>query len=216
MGKSDRKTLKNNIEISKSLSYILRHGALELGLNIDEGGWVSIEEILSLKQLKHVSLEQIEKIVEENDKKRFELENFKIRAVQGHSKYVGEKINEEELLEEIIEPLEKCIHGTTKNAWELIKNSGLNKMNRMHIHFSIGEPDDENVISGMRNSSQILIYIDMEKAMKNGIKFYKSKNNVILTSEIITPDFFKKVVMIRQKSKSDKYAQLFENILIGK
>jgi len=34
----------------------------------------------------------------------------------------------------------------------------------------------------MRAKSEILIHIDMAKAMGDGIKFYRSSNNVILTS----------------------------------
>jgi len=34
----------------------------------------------------------------------------------------------------------------------------------------------------MRAKSEILIHIDMAKAMGAGIKFYRSSNNVILTS----------------------------------
>lgn len=34
----------------------------------------------------------------------------------------------------------------------------------------------------MRAKSDILIHIDMERAMGAGIKFYRSSNNVILTS----------------------------------
>ena len=39
-----------------------------------------------------------------------------------------------------------------------------------------------NCSAGMRAKSEILIHIDMAKAMGAGIKFYRSSNNVILTS----------------------------------
>jgi len=57
-------------------------------------------------------------------------------------------------------------------------------MNRNHIHFSVGKPGENEVISGMRNTSEVLIYIDTEKAMNDNIKFYRSSNNVILTEGI--------------------------------
>ncbi len=62
------------------------------------------------------------------------------------------------------------IHGTYLKAWNLIKQSGLSRMNRIHIHFAPGEPGDEGVISGMRNSAQIYIYVDISKAI-SGIEF---------------------------------------------
>ena len=39
-------------------------------------------------------------------------------------------------------------------------------MNRTHIHFAPGLPKESGVISGMRASAQVYIYIDMEKALK--------------------------------------------------
>jgi len=55
--------------------------------------------------------------------------------------------------------------------WNTIRYDGLRKLKRNHIHFSIGKPDDNEVISGMRYSAEVLIYIDVENAMNDGIKF---------------------------------------------
>lgn len=65
-------------------------------------------------------------------------------------------------------------------AWKEIKNSGLNRMKRNHIHFAAGYKKD--VISGMRGNCDVFIEIDMGKAMNDGIVFYMSENEVILTS----------------------------------
>jgi 2'-phosphotransferase len=69
-------------------------------------------------------------------------------------------------------------------------------MGRNHIHFACGYPDSNQVISGMRKTCDIYIEINIEKAMKDGIKFYVSKNNVILSSGlegVIEPIYFLKV-----------------------
>jgi 2'-phosphotransferase len=86
-------------------------------------------------------------------------------------------------------------------------------MKRNHIHLAQGVAG-ENVISGlsiisnptrqilkiptgMRNSSQILIFINVRKALDAGIKFFFSDNGVILTEGnglgILGPDFFLRV-----------------------
>ena len=74
------------------------------------------------------------------------------------------------------------VHGTTAHAWPMIKNTGLNKMGRNHIHFAIGLPKDAGVISGMRASSAVLIELDLAKVLAAGnIPMYISTNNVILS-----------------------------------
>ena len=61
-----------------------------------------------------------------------------------------------------------------------------------------GMPNEKGVISGMRSSCNVLIFVDVEKAVAAGIKFYLSANNVILSpgnrSGCIPAEFFKKVV----------------------
>ena len=63
----------------------------------------------------------------------------------------------------------------------------------------------EGVISGMRSSAQLLVYVDAAKAMQQGVVFYVSANKVILTPGIgpegaVPPDCFKEVVDARTGS----------------
>lgn len=44
-------------------------------------------------------------------------------------------------------------------------------MNRTHIHFAEDFPDSDRVISGMRNSCQIAIYVNVKEALK-GFKIF--------------------------------------------
>lgn len=42
-----------------------------------------------------------------------------------------------------------CVHGTYKQNLELILQSGLKRMQRLHVHFANCLPTDGEVISGM-------------------------------------------------------------------
>jgi len=57
-------------------------------------------------------------------------------------------------------------------------------MSRTHIHLAQGLPGDSGVISGMRRSAQVLVYIDIRKAQQLGCRFFVSSNGVILTEGI--------------------------------
>lgn len=62
-------------------------------------------------------------------------------------------------------------------------------------------PDDKPapaVLSGMRNSSTILIYVSLKKALEAGIKFWMSENGVVLSEGdaekgLVGTNFFEKV-----------------------
>ena len=70
-----------------------------------------------------------------------------------------------------------------------IKKTGLNKMSRTHIHFA----SKPNAISGFRGSSNVLVHVNMYLAMADGIKFYMSDNEVILSEGPIDPKYFSRV-----------------------
>ena len=44
------------MRLSKKLSYVLRHGATELGINISKDGFVSVSEILRHNDFKSLKL----------------------------------------------------------------------------------------------------------------------------------------------------------------
>lgn len=95
---------REDIRISKKLSYFLRHGAVEHGIKIQPDGFVYLHELLKKGKIK-ATVDRIKRIVENNDKKRFEIvtEDFgtneiKIRAVQGHTLRM---IDQEKLLQRI-------------------------------------------------------------------------------------------------------------------
>ncbi|KAG8923431.1 hypothetical protein FRC01_012767 [Tulasnella sp. 417] len=118
-----------------------------------------------------------------------------IRANQGHSLKVEElELTPVTSAAEI--PI--AVHGTDMSAWNHIKNEGLSKMARNHIHMAKGLSDDQTVISGMRKNSTVFIYVNAEAAMAEGILFSTSANGVILSpgndKGFIPPHLFQRVI----------------------
>lgn len=201
-----KKELEFYIKLSKSLSWVLRHKATKLGLEIDSAGYILVEDILKLKQFSGYVIEDVEYVVITNDKQRFsmyedEYGDYYIRANQGHSNQVAKHINQDELLTKLDKPLDIVVHGTTYEAYPKIKTSGLKKMGRSHIHFAISDDfiKGNQQQSGIRRNCDLLIYLDMEAAMADGIDFYMSDNKVVLSEGVgeeglISHKYFKKVI----------------------
>jgi len=194
----------STVQISKTMSWVLRHGLNELNLTPDELGRIPLNTLLNLNQMKEVGATKslVVNIVNSSDKQRFRLETVNrvemIGANQGHSKDIGNKINNDKLMERITKPFDLCVHGTYSNIIDEIKKTGLKTMNRTHVHFATGYPDNKKVISGARSNTNAFIELDMEKAMGDGMIFYLSSNGVILTDGlggIIDPKYFKNIVL---------------------
>lgn len=119
--------------LSKYLSKILRHAPGEIGLTLEPGGWVSIEELIAAAGRARMAFtrEELDEIVQTSDKQRFAYDEsgMKIRANQGHT-------TEVELQFERADPPALLYHGTPERNVEAIQRDGLQKMARHHVHLS--------------------------------------------------------------------------------
>lgn len=180
--------------ISRFMSFLLRHGLNERSIKCDTEGYILLNELMKQPEMKGITSEMIHHIVDVNDKKRYAIKTENgvdyIRANQGHSKNIGDNIDDDSALTKIITALPLCVHGTNNDAWKDIQKVGLSPMNRKHVHLATGLANDTTVVSGMRKSANVIIHIDMEKAMDRGKTFYMSSNGVVLTSDTLEPDLF--------------------------
>jgi len=55
----------------------------------------------------------------------------------------------------------QIIHGTYHEPLPLIMKSGLCRMTRNGVHMAIGLPDNKAVISGMRNTSEVIVEVNV-------------------------------------------------------
>ncbi|KAF2890284.1 hypothetical protein ILUMI_15888 [Ignelater luminosus] len=173
---------KHDIWISKTLSGLLRHRAIKEGLTISSEGFVPIAQILNNRYLKSkCTIDDIKRIVVNNDKQRFTLRTtetgeLEIRANQGHS--IPNLDNLELTPITNANQVENVIHGTYFKFWNSIKTQGLYRGKRNHIHFASGLLGNTNVISGIRKTVEIYIYIDLQKALSSGFLFFLSTNGL--------------------------------------
>ncbi len=173
--------------VSKSLSYVLRHRPDSVGLQLGDGGWASVDELLSAFERTGwtLSRELLETIVAESDKQRFELskDRLSIRARQGHSVKV-------DLGYEPATPPDVLYHGTAEKNLESIFRIGLIKGCRHHVHMSTNR--DTMVQVAMRHGKPALLIIDAKSMFANGHEFFVTGNHVWLT-EHVPPEHLEKI-----------------------
>lgn len=169
-------TPKKQKELSKHLSYVLRHKPDAIGITLDQNGWTSVDELIA-KSPKQFTPEILKLIVENNDKKRFILseDGNRIRANQGHSVKV-------DLALEATSPPDFLFHGTATRFLDPILRDGLKKMNRHHVHL----PADLETASkvGKRHGKLVILTVDAKAMQDEGHIFFKSENGVWLTDSV--------------------------------
>ena len=79
-------------------------------------------------------------------------------------------------------------------------------MTRNHIHFAKGLPGADGVISGIRDTCEVYIYVNVKKCLETGIPFFESTNGVLLSpgndKGLIPLSMFDKVVSRIDAEKS--------------
>ena len=123
---------KRHAEISKLLSFVLRHQPEAIGLTLDVEGWANIQELIvaAANNGKLLDLNLIQAVVTTSDKKRFAIseDGLRIRAAQGHSTESVD-INHIEKV-----PPEFLYHGTATRFIESIRNPVVLKIKALLMH----------------------------------------------------------------------------------
>ncbi len=167
-------------ELSKEISYALRHAPWEYELEMDEEGWVPVEQLLDALhrtgKWRSICESDLNDMIEQSEKKRHELKKGKIRAFYGHS--VPMKILKEEKM-----PPDVLYHGTVRRFLRSISENGLLPKSRQYVHLSQDIETAENV--GKRHDNQpCILVIDAKRAWNEGIKFYLGNEKVWLADAI--------------------------------
>ncbi|UOQ96583.1 RNA 2'-phosphotransferase [Hymenobacter sp. 5317J-9] len=170
---------KQTTRLSKFLSLHLRHRPEAIGLKLQAGGWVSVDELLAACAAKGVpiSRDELQEIVARNDKQRFAFDEAgtRIRAQQGHSVAVDLQLRP-------ATPPAVLYHGTAPAALPAIRRDGLQKMSRHHVHLS---PDVETARRvGARRGQPHILTVDAAAMHAAGAVFYESGNGVWLVDAV--------------------------------
>lgn len=181
---------KKLIDISKTISYALRHKPEEFSLKLDKEGWVNFDvfckALAEHKPATYIDKEIIEKIIAESEKKRFELVDGKIRATYGHS--ISTKIKFKESV-----PPDILFHGTSHAAYKQICKEGLKPMNRQYVHLSVDIATAKKV--GMRHDKNpVILTVDAAKMHSDGMKFFHSANDGTWMCEKVPSKYIIKIV----------------------
>lgn len=171
----------NLVELSKEISYALRHAPWEFELELDEQGFVPIAQLLhalneSGTYEREVTQADLEQIIANSEKKRHEIVGDKIRALYGHT--VPQIIKKELGI-----PPAVLYHGTTHRALPQILQDGLKPMQRQYVHLSI-DVETATRVGKRRDLEPVILKIDTEAAQKAGIQFYIGNAKVWLCNRV--------------------------------
>lgn len=171
--------------ISRSMSFYLRHKPEELKITLNKNGFTDVNILIEKLE---ITTEELDWIVENNSKKRFEFNNDKtlIRASQGHSNNIDVNIEDYKKVTNI----DILYHGTSKDLEQKLRTEGISKMNRTHVHLS-GNLETAKNVGNRKSKDVVILIINAKQMIEDNIDIFISNNGVYLT-EFVEPKYIKK------------------------
>ncbi len=167
--------------LSRILAGILRHFPEKFGLMMDGRGWVDISELIKAIGTERSGFSwlkpyHIEALVETDPRERYQIDGGMIRAKYGHSIDVN--------LDDLpLANLKEYFYPVTEEEREIILEGGIHPVDRRKVHLSTSL--EKAVEAGrVRTDNPVILRIDGEKAMRDGVKIYRASRDVCITDNI--------------------------------
>ncbi|MEU8382392.1 RNA 2'-phosphotransferase [Streptosporangium sp. NPDC048865] len=168
---------KRLVRVSKYLSKHLRHQPERIGLVLDPHGWADVDTLLAAAARNGFAItrDELAQVVAGNDKRRFTVEDDRIRANQGHTIGVDLDLSP-------AEPPEVLFHGTVEAYVGAIRVEGLRPMARHAVHLS---SDRETAVRvGARRGRPVVLVVRSGEMHRAGHEFRISANGVWLAAHV--------------------------------
>lgn len=177
----------NYIELSKQMSFALRHRPDLFGLTLAKDGSVLLKDLIAALNVfgsfdETITEEDIRKAMLASNKKRHAIEGERIRALYGHSAPL-------DIIYEEVFPPDVLFHGTSEKASVRIQNEGLKSMGRLKVCLTISKKT-ALAMGRRKDPHPVLLQIDAKAAYQAGVRFYKG-SETIFQSDTIPPRFIK-------------------------
>ena len=175
-----RKTRIDYRRLSKFTARVLRHEPWRYELELDDQGWVPLDEFPSAVRRcqgwRHLDEADLRRMVDVSDKKRYGIADGRIRAFYGHS--VSGR-----LAREAAAPPPVLYHGTAREIVGAIRAEGLRPMRRQFVHLSTDVEIAQQV--GRRKACRpVVLEIQALPAHLAGVRFFLGNDKVWLADRV--------------------------------
>ena len=152
--------------ITRSLAYMLRHQPEEFGLEVDKQGWAALSDVvhaLNEKLGEDVEEADVHAAVDSGDRKRYEIQGDRVRALYGHSIEIEPG--------EPSEPPEHVYVGVSRMDADRAARHGLRSGRRRFLH--LATTIEDAIDMGKRLGREYaVVTVNAREAHEGGIHFW--------------------------------------------
>ncbi|KAJ7780213.1 hypothetical protein DFH07DRAFT_794176 [Mycena maculata] len=197
------------------LNWVLRHGAMEMGVTIRPDGFArlsDIKECQRFRQYHHVTSEEFDLLLQQEGGRRFKLirdfdvrtgtDSLWIRSIRGHSsKGLDPTVRRIKSLAD----LPVAVYPLYLQEWSYVERYGIRPSGDGFIHL-IKTTLNENFAHATGSSFDVLIFLDVPKMLSLGIQIFVNPKGEVLTNgdghKRLPPPLFERVVRVRVEKET--------------
>ena len=168
--------------LSKFVSGALRHFPDDAGIELDDAGWTTRDELIAAVESKYdwATAEHLDAVVATDPKGRFERDERDgesvVRAAYGHSVDVD--------LDATDGPVPDTLyHGTAPRNLDAILSEGLRPMGRQQVHLS-GSVDDAREVGARHAADPVVLEIDAAAMLADDRDVVKRGRSTFTTDRV--------------------------------
>lgn len=171
--------------LSRFLALVLRHRAPSFSLEMDDEGFVFVDDLLDViderqSSLSWVEFEHIEALTKSEGRQRFEIQDDRVRATYGHS-------FPRPIRYETATPPDNLYIGLAKGKLPDLKSKGLLPVGRQYVHLS-EQYDDALEVGRHQGEDATVVTVKAADAARDGVRFFRPTKGIYLVSKL-SPDY---------------------------
>jgi putative RNA 2'-phosphotransferase len=164
-------------KLGRFVSGSLRHFPSSAGVEMDRRGWVNLNAFCDVmrKRYNWMKKEYLYALVESDEKGRYEIDEFRIRARYGHSVDVDLDYEESDL------PF--LYYGASPEEVDVLLENGIFPIKQRYVHLSTTYDKAEEVAL-IHTESPVILQVDAFKAQEDGISLKVATEHIVLADSI--------------------------------
>lgn len=183
--------------LSRFLALVLRHRAHHFDLEMDDEGFVYVDDLLDLideeqQALDWVEAEHIEALTRIPGRKRFEVRGDQVRATYGHS-------FRRPIRYPPADPPAHLYVGTTRSRLPDVRMRGIRPAGRQYVHLS-EDYDEAMTVARHQADDPVVLTVKAEEASRAGVLFHRPTEGIYLVNQI-KPEFLEIEVEYGRRTK---------------
>jgi putative RNA 2'-phosphotransferase len=163
--------------LGRFISGALRHFPDDVGVTMDEQGWVDIDALCDVmeKRYRWSTKERLVSLVESDLKKRYEINGSMIRARYGHSVAVDLDYPENQL--------PSLYYGVSQEEVDMLLENGIRPVRQRYVHLSTSYMK-ANEAASVHTENPIVLEIDAAAAREDDIRMMCVNDDIVLVESV--------------------------------